>query len=89
MVGDQIKYEPIWQSPKKKKLLNKTGIAQDCLSSASAGLTNSSIAKVLYKKQASQTISKDRLASGTLRLEDVGLQTRGHNNKIRSFSNAH
>ena len=39
MVGDQIKYEPVWQLSSKKKALKATAV-NDCLSSVTAGLTN-------------------------------------------------
>ena len=45
MIGPQIKYEPCWQSMDKKSLLKHTGV-NDCLSSATAGLTYSSMTKV-------------------------------------------
>ena len=49
MVGSQIKYEPAWQSPGRKKTLLKTGV-DDCLSSATAGLNDISMSKVRSSK---------------------------------------
>ena len=50
MVGDQIKYEPVWQKSEAKAMLKITGV-NECLSSATAGLTQKSMNKVKTAKQ--------------------------------------
>ena len=49
MVGDQIKYEPIWNLSSKKRALKATAV-NDCLSSVTAGLTSQSIHTVQRRK---------------------------------------
>ena len=50
MVGDQIKYEPIWQLSSKKKVLKQMAV-NDCLSSATAGLNDKSMDQIKKVKQ--------------------------------------
>jgi len=84
MYGDAIKYEPIWQSREKKLLLKHTGV-NDCLKSATAGLTQKSISKVKNAKRQNLQTTQSRASSGALHMEDVGLMSR-HSGKIRSAS---
>ena len=72
MCGDQIKYEPVWQSNMKKKQLKNTAV-NDCLSSMTAGLTEKSICKATKSKREQFLISQKRASSGALQPEDVGL----------------
>ena len=50
MVGDQIKYEPIWQLSAQKKSLKQMAV-NDCLSSATAGLNSESMSQVKKVKR--------------------------------------
>ena len=63
-------------------MLKHMGV-NDCLSSATAGLTTDSITKIKKHKNVSYTASKQRATSGALRMQDVGLCT-STGNHIRS-----
>ena len=75
MVGDQVKYEPVWQMPDKKRILKDTAV-NDCLSSATAGLNSSSLDRIKKSKREQFAANQSKVSSGALHIEDVGLVER-------------
>ena len=75
MVGDAIKYEPVWQAPSTKQVLGKTAV-NDNLTSVTAGLNVKSMTMIREAKRKQLMENTQKISTGALMAEDVGLQGR-------------